>query len=447
MHQTKYNEGWIRLMIVVAGLGLLGCGGGGGTPTPDAALPTPDAPTRPDAPVQTVHKALYYIGDNATGVIELRELPLGEATSNLIYGNAGQTPSAPLMVANKLYFTLRNDDTAAAKVWVFDPTAPIAANLNPHEAFAINGPGVDDSPYQFSEHEGKLYFAAIENGSPHHTYVYDPAAAVGPSNPKKLFDQGAQFPVFAAGKMIFRASGTGTGEELFSFDLAAPASATNPTVFDLMPGSQSAQPRDLTVLGTKVYFGADNELYVYDPAAAGSATNPKIVSATNNSGASSLTAFGGKLFYEGSPNYSATGSELMVYDPAVAISGANPKLVEILPGSNGSSPGIMCGVGTKVAMSAYRPDVGRELFVFNPAAPLSASNPELIDILAGAADSDPRSLVADGNTAYFTVNVVNTGTFLVAYDSTMPTNVTVNPRSIYMTPGQAYYFHIGSYLK
>jgi len=447
MHQTKYNEGWIRQMIVVAGLGLLGCGGGGGT-TPDAAVPALDAavPT-PDAPVQTVHKALYYIGDNQAGVTELLELPLGATTPTVIYGNAGQDPSAPLMVANKLYFTLRTHVTNSAKVWVFDPTAPLAANVNPHEAFAINATGVDDAPYYLVENAGKLYFTAISNGPPHHTYVYDPALAVGSNNPKKMFDQGALFPVFAAGKMIFRATGTGVGEELLAFDLAAPASATNPAVFDLLPGPQSSQPRDLAVLGTKVYFGADNELYVYDPVAPASLTNPAKVMATNNSGASSLTAFGDKLYYEGSPNYSATGSELMVYDPAIATSITNPKLVEMLPGMNGASPAFMRGVGTKVAMSAYRPDVGRELFVFNPAAPLSASNPELIDILAGAADSDPRSLVADGNTAYFTVNVANTGTFLVAYDSTMPTNVTVNPRSIYMTPGQAYYFHIGSYLK
>lgn len=421
---------------------LPGCGGDDGNPaSPDAAAAI-DAP--PDAYQPTVHKAVYYVGlDGNTS--EVRELPLGAATSSVIHASADHDAASPVMAGNKLFFSLRARTSGVARMWIYDPLVPRVVGVNPREAFALSASGVDDSLGQLVEHEGKLFFTASVDGAPHHTFVFDPALPVGVSNPRKLCDAAALFPVFAGGKLVFRGTAAGVGEELLAFDLAAPASATNPAVFDLIPGAQSSQPRDLVVLGNKVYFGADNELYVFDPAAAGSVTNPRKVIATGNSGASALAAVGGKLYYEGSPSYSLTGSELMIYDPAVATSPSNPALIEILPGTSGASPGFLQGVGGKLAMSAYTPTAGRELYLFDPAVAPSGTNPALVDIVPGAADSDPRSLVADGSRLYFSVTVVGTGTFMVTYDSTQPTNVTVNPRSVYMTPGEAYDFRIGAY--
>lgn len=448
----KYQVLWhIALPTLLAGLlaigSLSGCGGdSGNAATPDAAATVDAPPVTPDAYQPTVHKALYYIGIDGNNT-EVRELALGASASTIIYSGPNQDAGSPMMAGNKLFFTLRSQSTSAGKVWVYDPTSPKIAGINPKEAFSLGPAGIDDSPGQFAEHDGKLYFVASVSGSPHHTFVFDPAVPASASNPQKLFDVAALFPVFAAGKLIFRATAPGVGEELLAFTLAAPASASNPEVFDLIPGNRSSQPRDLVVLGGNVYFGADNELYVYNPAAASSASNPKQVIATGNSGASSLAVLGGKLYYEGSTNYSVTGSELMIYDPALAAGANNPTLAEILPGQSGASPAFFKGVGGKLAMSAYTPTNGRELYIFDPAASASNTNPALVDILPGAADSDPRSLVADGNQLYFSVNVAGTGTFMVNYDSTLPTNVTVNPRSVFMTPGEAYDFYMGSYLQ
>lgn len=424
---------------------LLGCGGDGSN-TPDAAATVDAPPVTPDAYQPTEHKALYYIGIDGN-TTQVRELALGAAASTIIYSGLNQDAATPMMAGNKLFFTLRTQSNSATKMWVYDPLSPKVAGVNPKEAFSINPAGTDDSLGQLAAHAGKLYFVASVGGSPHHTFVFDPALPASATNPQKLFDVAALYPVFAAGKLIFRATAAGAGEELLAFTLSAPVSATNPELFDLIPGNRSSQPRDLVVLGGNVYFGADNELYVYNPAAASGASNPKIVIATGNSGASSLAVLSGKLYYEGSTNYSVTGSELMMYDPALAASASNPTLVDILPGQSGASPGFLQGVGGKLAMSAYAPTTGRELYIFDPAAAASNTNPALVDILPGVADSDPRSLVADGNNLYFAVTVAGTGTFMVTYDSTLPTNVTVNPRSVFMTPGEAYDFYMGSYLQ
>ena len=434
------------ILGLLAAACLPGCGGGGDALAPDAA-DVVDAPAPPpDAYQPTIRKAVYYVGiDGSTS--EVRELPLGETTSRVIHASGDGDAGTPIMTGNKLFFTVRTQTTGVTRMWVHDPLAPRVEGVNPREAFAINSPGVDDALQQLAAYDGKLYFDATVAGSPHHTFVFDPALPASATNPRQLFEEAALFPVFVAGTMVFRATAAGVGEELLAFDLAAPESATNPVVFDLIPGPQSSQPRDLVVLGGRVYFGADNELHVFDPAAAGSASNPRRVISTGNSGASALAVVGGRLYYQGSTNYSTTGSELMVFDPAAAVSASNPALVEILPGSNGASPDFLQGVGGMLALSAYTPSSGRELYLFDPAAPASPTNPALVDIVPGAADSDPRSLVADGNQLYFTVTVAGTDTYLVTYDSALPTSVTVNPRSVYMTPGETYDLHLGTYVQ
>ena len=107
------------------------------------------------------------------------------------------------------------------------------------------------------------------------------------------------------------------------------ATTDNPPrmVANIRSASDSSLPHELTAMGGKLYFTANNgndgyELWVYDPSKdVESGVNPIMVDNIRSESDSSypeyLTAIGGKLYF--TANNGVNGHELWFYDPSKVV--------------------------------------------------------------------------------------------------------------------------------
>lgn len=211
------------------------------------------------------------------------------------------------------------------------------------------------------------------------------------------------------GRVYFSAKSPRGDTELFETD-GTPAGTR--MVADIHPGRilsggnvtgyRSSRPRDLTVFGGRLFFIADrgttyqefgSDVLSYDP-------RSKRLYRHTGAGASGvaprdLVRAGGRLFFSADDG---TGRELwssdgtnsaLVYDDRLQI--ADPK--------------HLVAVGSGIVYSAQGRS-GRELWESDGTA---AGTRMVADLAPGPASSSPGSLVADGNTVYFTAVTPSTG--------------------------------------
>lgn len=141
-------------------------------------------------------------------------------------------------------------------------------------------------------------------------------------------------PVVVGAYSIFPANDGVSGLELWRSDATA---AGTTLVANIASGSASSTPDYLTVLGTSVYFAANDgtggKLYRYDP-------GPNTWTSLPMNGAVDpkwLTVMDGKLYY--SAWTETAGRELWVYDPSPTAPAPNPRIVmDFLPGAGSGDP-------------------------------------------------------------------------------------------------------------
>ncbi|MFA6232962.1 MAG: ELWxxDGT repeat protein [Bacteroidota bacterium] len=156
----------------------------------------------------------------------------------------------------------------------------------------------------------------------------------GTTQLKSFPNTGINCAVVCGGYYIFPANDGTNGKELWRTN---GTSAGTVLAANINPGGASSNPDYMIVLGSKVYFSADNgqgaTLFVYDPA-------NHSCSPIGMNGASVpkwLTAMNGKLYY--SAFTELAGRELWEFDPALSQSSANPRLVaDIATGSGSGDP-------------------------------------------------------------------------------------------------------------
>ena len=193
-------------------------------------------------------------------------------------------------------------------------------------------------PEKFIEYNGKIYFKADDGSKGSEMWVFDPANDASASNPQRISDirsgsgSGVSWTdhwLVWNNKLYFVGNDGSYGDELYSYD-----GSSFTRITDIYTGSNGSSPNYLTIYNDKLYFSARNstygtELYVYD------GTNVSLV-ADNASGSTSGFGYGGmevykdKLYFQG---YSTTvGYELYAYD------GTSISLVkDISPGTTGTS--------------------------------------------------------------------------------------------------------------
>ncbi|WP_301337667.1 ELWxxDGT repeat protein, partial [Microcystis aeruginosa] len=206
-----------------------------------------------------------------------------------------------------------------------------------------------------------------------------------------------------------------------------------PFLVDIRPGAFSSYPKNLTAVGSTLYFIADDdvngyELWKSDGTVAGTVAVADIRSPGN------LTAVGNTLFFTARDGLN--GTELWKSDGTAA---GTVLVKDIRPGSSSSYPRNLTAVGSTLFFTADDGVNGRELWKSDGTA---AGTVLVRDIRPGSYgsysySSSPGNLTVVGNTLFFTANDNVNGTELWKSDGTEAGTVLVKdifPGSSYSPP-------------
>ena len=143
------------------------------------------------------------------------------------------------------------------------------------------------------------------------------------------------------------------------WELGVADPVTGATRIDLRAGGES-NPVELTTVGSKVVFSADNgserQLYVSDGTVAGTQVLLDI-NASGNDSVSDIVGLDGRVFFRA--NDGTNGTELWVTDGTVA---GTRRLTDINTGGD-SNPTALYAYGNKIVISATDGSTGREMYI------------------------------------------------------------------------------------
>jgi len=398
---------------------------------------------------------LYFVADSNAGVIQIYSIDTLSDSPTLVTSLDPGSSISELTPFNGLLYFAGSDAADGSELRVLDPaTGQITV------AADVNSAG-ESSPSGLTVIDGNLYFSA--NGdSGRELYVLDasvPEGArviadlnTGSSNPQEL--------TLVDGKIYFAATGNNTtdgdvGQELYVYD---PIAGTTTLAEDIITGPESSSPRQLTAVGSELYFLADTHdendnlvtaMFVYDAASGKVIQIPS--TEPNGSGApDELTALDGKLYFSAYGTNTAgdeVGRELYVYDPANRTTtliadlnqgnGSSISKLALVGGSSGANadPGDLTVIDGKLYFSAEGNNptdggVGREAYVYDPTTGIvSLVSDVRTDPAVPRGSSSGGPVVIDGH-IYFTADVVNAtdgnlGQELYVVDSTTDTGMAV----------------------
>lgn len=234
--------------------------------------------------------------------------------------------------------------------------------------------------------------------------------------------------------------------ELYVYDPLAPKQAgVNPKpVYEGTGGADVAiqNPYAFFAVGDIIYFSASsttspvNELYIFDTTQPGSSTNPQVidvhVGAMIGSNPEYFASYNNKIYFRA---YTvSTGYELWVYDPAQPLSYlVNPAPLEIQQGSATSDVGYLTVHNNKLYFYCeVNSGVGSELCVYDDSIAYGANgvNPSMVaDIDSGASNSYPYNFASVGGKLVFTATTVAAGHELYVYDDSQAVSIN-NPQMI-----------------
>jgi len=231
----------------------------------------------------------------------------------------------------------------------------------------------------------------------------------------------ATFGPILNGKMLFSASTASAGNELWITD-GTPTGTT--LVKDIYPGSKDGFPRNMTLVGNKVFFrGYDAsgiELWVTDGTADGTVLVKDIYPGSsngypNNSYPDGFYAFGSQVLFSAE---TALGQELWVTD---GTADGTTMVKDINTVSTHSSPRYFTELNGNVYFSANDGINGTELWVTNGTP---GGTTLFKDIYPGSSSSDVSDLIVFKDKLFFKANNAATGNELWSSDGT-PTETTL----------------------
>lgn len=292
-----------------------------------------------------------------------------------------------------------SDGLTSVEPWVSDGTPDgtrLLADLRPGSGFSLPGGGVTVgdvhifSAYPETERERTLWRT---DGTPEGTFELSDGSFSDP-DPRYL-------RVFA-GEAYFVQSGLGQGRELWKSDGTVEGTVL---VSDMRPGPDSSNPAFLTVLGSQLFFTAENgilgrdgfygrELWVHDEAGTRMIRNKHLAF-----GASShpygLHPVGSTLFF--AADNGITGFELWKSD---GTSDGTVIVRNVWPGAEGSSPQELTAIGDRLFFTANDGAHGRELWTSDGT---SSGTRMVRDINPSTSPYDeyPKDLTVVGDQLYF----------------------------------------------
>jgi ELWxxDGT repeat protein len=162
------------------------------------------------------------------------------------------------------------------------------------------------------------------------------------------------------GTLYFSAVDGENGRELWKSD---GTEAGTVLVKDILPGTDSGNPGELTIVNSSLFFSArdgltnGSELWKSDGTAAGTIRVKDIRPGSSGSYPSQMTNVNGTLFF--GANDGTNGSELWASDGTAA---GTIRVKDIRPGSGNSDPHDLTNVGGTLFFTAFGDTTGRELW-------------------------------------------------------------------------------------
>lgn len=258
---------------------------------------------------------IYFSADDSSGVntggADLgAELWISDGTpggtslvKDIRIGSSGSNPFAFFEYNGNLYFSA-NDGTTA-DLWTTDGTDAGTVKI---DLF----PGVSEAVQRPIELNGIIYMTGIVSTGDTNDLIQWDGTTASNANTTANDENILSDMVALNGKLLMYASyepdDATVDNELYEFD---PATGAFTLIKDIAPGTSSSSISNLTLLGSEVYFEADNDLWVTDGTNAGTV----LVSAATNASVSNVTnfyAWNGNLYFEGDDG---NGDQLWKYDP------------------------------------------------------------------------------------------------------------------------------------
>ena len=342
--------------------------------------------------------SLYYFSDTSlyrsgSGGIE--------EVFNFAPGEDYTTTSWLTPIGNKLFFGAMS--VSGNRLWVSDGTTGGTFPLRDLENDCRR-------PEFLTEFNGNLLFIGENATTGYELWTSDGTSA----GTQPLLDliPGPDFAyieqITVIGETIFfAASIPGVGREVWRTD---GTEAGTQIVLDVAPGAASSFPRKLTAVGDRLYFvatipGNDPQLWMSDSITG--ETVPVLDGLSNPVlNPDSLSVLGTALvFTTGGEN----GVELWRADGAMAA-----EVADIQPGSGGSNPGGLVGLGNKVFFAADDGISGRELWCSDG----TTQGTQLVADLNPGGSSNPEHLAASGNLLFFAASDNDHGTEVWRSDGT-----------------------------
>ncbi|MEE2886138.1 MAG: ELWxxDGT repeat protein [Planctomycetota bacterium] len=179
-----------------------------------------------------------------------------------------------------------------------------------------------------------------------------------------------------------------------------PSSTSGGFVMDIRPGKDSSHPSELTLVGTRLFFVANDgtngrELWTSNGTTTTTAMVKDIEPGAKSSSPFGLISFAGKVFFAATSG--SSGTELWCSD---GTSAGTVQVKDIYAGKHSSTPSHFAVLGKRLFFAATTDAAGRELWFTDG----SAANTVLhADINAGSGSSSPTQMTA-GSTLAFTAS-------------------------------------------
>jgi ELWxxDGT repeat protein len=268
-------------------------------------------------------------------------------------------------------------------------------------------PGFDGSDIHKLTRVGNNVFFLASPGSGEEVWISD-GSSTGTrrvTSEVNFFSIGEEF-VALGNALVFSAAswGDSAGREIWISDGTAGGTRRLADINTHTYGSSN--PRNLTVVGNKLFFTADDgqrgyELWITDGTTAGTRLVKDITPGEGDTWISFPTAVGDRLFFVADDGQ--RGHELWVSDGT----SEGTKLVRDLQPGVGSilkAPKDLIGVGDTLFFSFDEPGTGRELWRSDGTA---AGTKRVADINPGPFSSKISSLTLAGNRLYFAAESIN----------------------------------------
>ena len=345
-----------------------------------------------------VNGTLFFTADDGSSGVELWKSDGTAAgtvrVADLIPGSAGSSPSFLTNLNGTLFFAAF-DYAKGSELWKSDGTAAGTVRV----ADIIPGSG-SSSPRNLTNVNGTLFFTANDGSSGYELWKSD-GTALGT---KRVADinsgSGSSGPfnlTSVNGTLFFTANDGSSGIELWKSDGTALGTKR---VSDINPGPGGSGPFNLTSVNGTLFFTANDgsrgsELWKSDGTTAGTIRVADINSGANSSYPRYLTNINGTLFFDASDG--SSGYELWKSDGTAA---GTVRVADINPGSGSSGPFRLtnANVNSTLFFTANDGSSGYELWKSDGTA---TGTVRVADINPGPANSSPFSLLAIGNTLYF----------------------------------------------